>query len=145
MRGAKPYSIVGGSSPVTELPQAPDWLSADACAEWDRLVPVLITERKTLTTADLGTLTSYCVAMGQIVECSRRIQTDGLFVDTKTGLKKHPAVAMRDSATTQARLLAAELGLTPVSRSRRGGGGGGGGDGFVAGSLFDPQFFSGGH
>ena len=34
------------------------------------------------------------------------------------GNRKHPAVAIENDASTQARLLAAELGLTPVSRSR---------------------------
>ena len=34
------------------------------------------------------------------------------------GIKRNPAVGIQSDAMTRARLLAAELGLTPVSRSR---------------------------
>lgn len=121
MRGAKPYTIAAGSSAVTEAAEPPEWLSADARAEWDRVAPILITERRSLTEADLASLANYCVAIGQIAECSRTIATEGMTYMSKAGPKKHPAVAIRSDAMTQARLLASELGLTPVSRSRGGG------------------------
>ncbi len=43
---------------------------------------------------------------------------EGHVIDTMNGLKRHPAVGIQSDAMTRARLLAAELGLTPVSRSR---------------------------
>ncbi|QIB32683.1 phage terminase small subunit P27 family [Ancylobacter pratisalsi] len=118
MRGAKPYLIVSGSSPVREPLDPPDWLSEDAVAEWNRVAPILIDERRTLTVTDIASLVNYCVAIGQAAEASRIITAEGMTYQSKTGPKKHPAVAIRSDAMTQARLLAGELGLTPVSRSR---------------------------
>ncbi len=118
MRGRKPAAILGGSSPVEAVPRPPAWLSKDAKAEWRRVAPILINERRTLTVADLASLANYCQAVGQAAEASRIITRDGLTFMSANGPKKHPAVAIRSDAMTQARLLAAELGLTPVSRSR---------------------------
>lgn len=66
------------------------------------------------TEADLGTLEAYCVAIGLMRPAQREIDAHGLTMDSR----KHPAVATQCDALTQARQLAAELGLTPVSRSR---------------------------
>lgn len=114
MRGRKPAGIVAGTSPVTKVPPAPAWLSKDAKAEWRRVAPILVNERKVLTEADLGTLESYCIATGTVREAHRTLNRDGLVVAGK----RHPAFGMMNAAQTTARLCAAELGLTPVSRSR---------------------------
>ncbi len=118
MRGRKPTTVLAGTSPVTSVPRPPAFLAKDAKAEWRRVAPILIDERRTLTVADLGTLAAYCLAIGQTVEASVIIAREGLTYLSKTGPKKHPAVAIRNDAMTQARLLAGELGLTPVARSR---------------------------
>ncbi len=114
MRGRKPDTIVTGSSPVLKTPSAPSWLSKDAKAEWRRVAPILVDERKVLTVADLGTLESYCIAIGTTREAHRALNRDGLVVAGK----RHPAFGVMNAAQTTARLCAAELGLTPVSRSR---------------------------
>lgn len=125
MRGAKPHLVVDNSA-VKRVPAAPAWLSKDAKAEWRRILPILL-ERKILTTADLGSLENYCVAIGTVREMERQLQREGhvvsVFKETETGsictgMKRHPAVGIQSDAMTRARLLAAELGLTPVSRSR---------------------------
>lgn len=118
MRGAKPFTIVPASSPVRGILDPPEWLGEDARAEWDRVAPILIEERRTLTVTDIASLANYCVAIGQAAEASRIITKEGMTFQSKSGPKKHPAVAIRSDAMTQARLLAGELGLTPVSRSR---------------------------
>lgn len=118
MRGAKPFSIVPASSPVRGPLDPPDWLSDDARSEWERVAPILIEERRTLTMTDVATLANYCVAVGRAAEAERLIAREGMIYQSKTGPKKHPAVAISSDAQTQARLLAGELGLTPVSRSR---------------------------
>jgi P27 family predicted phage terminase small subunit len=118
-RGRKPGTIVGGSSPVSDVPRPPSWLSKDAKAEWRRVASILIEERKTLTHADLGTLESYCCATGTVREMQRILNRDGAIVVAGTGLpKRHPALSAQNAAMQTARLCAAELGLTPVSRSR---------------------------
>jgi P27 family predicted phage terminase small subunit len=118
MRGTKPASILPGSSPVKRATNPPTWLTKAARDEWKRVAPILIDERKTLTMADLATFTSYCNAVGQISEAAKIIAAEGMTFAGAGGPKKHPAVAIQNDAMTQARLLAAELGLTPVSRSR---------------------------
>lgn len=126
MRGRKPETIVAGT--MNDVPNAPTWLGKDAKAEWRRVAPIIVTERKTLTLADLATFAAYCSAVGEISEAARIIERDGMIFQGASGPKKHPAVAIKSDAMTQARLLANELGLTPVSRSRpaiRSDGGGG--------------------
>lgn len=125
MRGPKPQLVVDNDA-VKKSPPAPAWLSKDAKAEWRRVMPILV-ERRILTTADLGSLENYCTAIGQVREMERHLQAHGhvfeAFKDRdgeliSLGMKRNPAVGIQSDAMTRARLLAAELGLTPVSRSR---------------------------
>ena len=117
MRGPKPKSIVTPDDAHGVLP-APDFLSADGKAEWARVMPILA-DRKILTDADLGSLENYCIAIGQTRETERLLQQYGsVIVDDEGGMKRNPAVGIQSDAMTRSRLLAAELGLTPVSRSR---------------------------
>lgn len=115
MRGRKPSAIVSGSNPVTNVPNPPSYMSKDAKAEWRRVAPILIRERKTLTEADLATLENYCLATGTMRQAQRILNVEGLV--TAAG-KRHPAFGIMNAAQTTQRLCAAELGLTPVSRSR---------------------------
>lgn len=125
MRGAKPRLVIDNGA-VKALSKAPAWLSKDAAAEWRRVVPILV-ERRILTRADLASLENYCAAIGQVREMERHIREHGAIVEAfrevdgrsiSLGLKRNPAVGIQADAMTRARLLAAELGLTPVSRSR---------------------------
>ncbi len=102
---------------TSKTPKAPAWLSKDAKAEWRRVAPILM-ERGTLTLGDLATLANYCVAVARCAEAQRIIAEQGLIVRGSHGPRKHPACAVQADAMTQARQLAVELGLTPVSRSR---------------------------
>lgn len=85
-------------------------MSADAKREWRRVFPSLA-DRKILTAADLGGLENYCVACGRVRELERAIQLAGAAIDPVV-------IRLQDKAMQTARQLAAELGLTPVSRSR---------------------------
>lgn len=116
MKGTKPQLVVD-NDPVRTSPRAPAWLSDEAKAEWRRVCPVLVA-RRILTVGDLGSLENYCVAMGTVREMERTLQDEGHFVQTAHGPKKHPAAGIQADFLNKARLLAAELGLTPVSRSR---------------------------
>jgi P27 family predicted phage terminase small subunit len=61
MKGRKP-DLKSDQAAIASVVRAPQWLSADAKAEWRRVMPHLI-ERRILTDADLGGLENYCVAM----------------------------------------------------------------------------------
>ena len=117
MKGRKPSQIVTGSHPLTTTPRPPAWLSSAAKAEWRRVAPVL-TERGVLTIADLATLEGFATAMGRVREAEATIRTEGATYLGSSGPKRHPAVTTQDAALKTARLFAAELGLTPYSRSR---------------------------
>lgn len=116
MRGRKP-ELAGDPGAVDAITPPPAWLSKHAKAEWRRVMPELI-KRRILTLADFGSLESYCIASGQVRDMERLISKEGHVVQTERGPRAHPAVRIQSDAMTRARLLAAELGLTPVSRSR---------------------------
>lgn len=80
-------------------------------------MPILV-ERRTLTDADLASFENYCVAVGQVREMQRLVKREGHVMQTDRGPRAHPAVRIQSDAMTRSRLLASELGLTPVSRSR---------------------------
>lgn len=116
MRGTKPTLVVDNGTVLKDI-KAPSWMSKDAKAEWRRVFPTL-RKRRILTTADLGSLENYCLALGTVREMERTLQTDGHVFSGESGPKRHPAVAIQSDAMTRALRLASELGLTPVSRSR---------------------------
>jgi P27 family predicted phage terminase small subunit len=109
MRGLKPRLIVDNGA-IKKAEPAPSFLSKEAKAEWRRVMPALV-KRRILTVADLGGVENYCIAIGRVRQVERQIQASEGEIDP--GL-----VRMQDKAIQTSRQLAAELGLTPVSRSR---------------------------
>lgn len=106
MKGRKP-EIAADRSAVDCILPPPSWMGKHAKAEWRRVMPELA-KRRILTAADLGSLESYCVATGRVRELEKLLRAG---IDPAT-------FRMQDKAMQTARQLAAELGLTPVSRSR---------------------------
>jgi P27 family predicted phage terminase small subunit len=119
VKGAKPALKLVGDADLGArgLPRVPAWLSDEGKAEWRRVVPLLMA-RSILSRADLSTMASYCAAFGQVQQCQRLLNTEGLIVEGTQGAKGHPAAQIMHRAQSQMRQYAAELGLTPVSRSR---------------------------
>lgn len=110
MKGAKP-EMRRDSEALAVPPPAPRWLSKEARKEWLRVMPILA-QRRILTAADLGGLENYCVSIGRVRETESDMQ------ETTNPELKVKLFRVQDKAMATARLLAAELGLTPVSRSR---------------------------
>lgn len=120
MRGRRPTelkAIEGGLAGAAPLPaDVPKAMRG----EWDRIVSDLAA-RKLLMPAALGTVAAYLIARWQVAECVKAIQRDGAFVRTKQGEPKpHPAHGVMNKANEIVARLAAELGLTPAARSRKG-------------------------
>lgn len=109
LRGVKP-ALSPAREPLTKEPAAPKWMTADARAEWKRIMPRLIADR-IITKADLTGVENYCVATGRVREIERLFAAGGL---DKT------LFGMQNRAMQTARQLAAEYGLSPVSRTRVG-------------------------
>lgn len=81
-------------------------------------MPSLV-ERRILTESDLGTLETYCLMIGTVRQMERKLRKEGYtYVDAKGSIKRNPAAAIYADAINKARLLACEMGLTPVSRGR---------------------------
>ncbi len=110
-RGVKP-PISRDSNALTKVPAAPKQLSAYARAEWKRIMPSLI-ERGIITRGDLGGVEDYCRARGLVREIEDALRASGE-IDLKL-------CRLQDKAMQTARQLAAEYGLSPVSRARVGG------------------------
>lgn len=115
-RGLKPH-LKPTDGALEKTPNAPAWFNRYAKGEWQRIMPLLI-ERKILTEADMGSVESYCIAIGQVRQMQILIDKEGPIAQGTHGPRAHPAVKIQSDAMTRARLLASELGLTPVSRSR---------------------------
>ena len=128
MRGRKPnLKLIEGGAAPGRCPVAPSWLTPQAKAEWKRSAPQLHA-RRLLTPDTLATLESYCIAIGLVRECEDIMSREGRMVEGEDGAKPHAAFKMQGAAMREARLLAAELGLTPHRRGVKGkdeGGGGG--------------------
>lgn len=99
-------------------PPAPEHLDADARAEWDRLAPQLYSAGL-LTAVDVAIFALYCSAYSNWVRACAALRTQEYVVPGMRGaLVRNPWVAIRDDSFAQTRLAAAELGMTPASRSR---------------------------
>lgn len=107
VKGVKPQ-LRTDKDAISYTKRVPEWLSPDAKKEWRRIMPLLI-ERKVVTEADMGSVENYVVSIGRIREIEREIQAKGLTPQL---------FRMQNQAAATARQLAAELGLTPVSRAR---------------------------
>jgi len=118
MKGRKPDSLPAADDALVQIPPPPTWLSKHAKAEWRRTAPTLAA-RQTLTAGDLALFEAFCAAAGAIREAQAALDRDGPYFAAENGLlKRHPALSAQIQATATLRQCAAELGLTPVARSR---------------------------
>ena len=100
------------------VPKPPDWLGAEARAKWDEVVTSL-RELGILTHVDGDVLTLYCETWVEFKHATLAIREYGLTVTTTKGDERtSPYVILRNKALVQLRTLAAELGMSPSSRTR---------------------------
>ena len=121
MRGRKP-TITALHGALDKAPPAPAWLPKHARTEWARVVPALVKSRS-LAIHELSTVESYCIAVARIRETEAFIQKNGLTYVSPTGeSKRRPETSIHKESIEAARRLAAEIGITPASRSKNKGG-----------------------
>jgi P27 family predicted phage terminase small subunit len=121
MKGRKP-EIRALNGALETSPPPPKWLPKFAKTEWARVVPALVRARS-LAQHELSTVESYCLAVARIRECEAVIQKQGLTYVSPTGeSKRRPETTIHKENIEAARRLAAELGITPASRSKNKGG-----------------------
>ncbi|HEY0960653.1 MAG TPA: phage terminase small subunit P27 family [Novosphingobium sp.] len=116
-RKAELKVIEGGG--VKDVPdEVPAHIPAAMHAEWLAIVADL-KARRMLTEAMYGTVDSYVLALWNMRKAQEALDLHGPLVDGGKGiLKKNPAATMLGKAQGTVTRLAAELGLTPASRSR---------------------------
>lgn len=102
-------------------PQAPDWLPAEARAEWDRVVPEM-DRLGLLKRIDRAALTAYCMTWARLVEASAIVAREGMVLqeDKQGKAQRHPALLTAEAASKELRAWAQEFGLSPSSEQRLG-------------------------
>ncbi len=137
MKGRKPaLAVIEGGASTGRVPGPPAWLPLDGKREWKRVATVLH-GRGLLTTDALGTLESYCLAVAQIREFERAMAGGRIVIAEDGSSKPHVAFKMQQAAMREARLLAAELALTPQRQ-----GTGGKGDEEPKGDGWEPDLLA---
>jgi P27 family predicted phage terminase small subunit len=110
LRGVKP-PVSPASDALMKSPPAPKRLNEHARAEWRRVMPDLIAGR-IITKGNLAGVENYCVAIGAANQIADLLATSPIPDLKLAGLQiRYMQVA---------RQLAAEYGLSPVSRARVG-------------------------
>lgn len=114
-RKAELQLIEGGLKVEPEIPaHIPDAMRS----EWLSVVDDL-KERRVLNDAMFGSIDSYVLAMWNMRQAQEALDKHGALIDAGKGiLKVNPASSMLGKAQSTMLRLAAELGLTPASRSR---------------------------
>ena len=106
---------------LAKVPKPPSWLPAYGKAEWRRVVPQLVADRK-IAAHELGTVESYCLAVANMRQAEAAIAQHGMTFMSDSGPKRRPETTILKENLEAARRLAAELGLTPASRGKNSGG-----------------------
>ena len=119
-RGRK-AEITALDGALSKVPKAPAWLPAYGRAEWRRVVPQLVADRK-IAAHELGTVESYCLAVANMRTAEAAIAEHGMTFESDSGPKRRPETTILKENLEAARRLAAELGLTPASRNKNSGG-----------------------
>jgi len=108
-----------GNEPTPEgTAEPPDFLTAEARQEWDRLAPEL-EAIGLLTVADRGIFAGYCQAWADYLRLTVQLNDMASWVwESEKGYRQAvPELAMRKEAWTRAVQAGSRLGLDPTARS----------------------------
>ena len=115
--GRKPTlkAIDGG---LKGAPRTPDHIPADMAGEW-KTIAADLAKRKLLTSAMLGLLSTYIIALWSARQAQAAIAKHGVLVKgAHQALKPNPANGLLSKSLEAVARLGAELGITPASRSK---------------------------
>lgn len=98
--------------------QCPDFVSPDAKAYWEKVVPLLI-EEGTVDERDWSALVILCEAWGDFVDAVRTLKKEGQYYETANGAKcPHPALKLKSQAQRMVNGFLEKFGLQPTTRAR---------------------------
>ena len=113
-----PYEPIPPSAPESFDVPPPEVLDDDdAAAEWSRVVPML-RRLGIVTEVERSSLIALCQQWSRYLAAHRQIQSDGMLIETETGFRASPLIAIADKALAQCQKLWSELGCTPSGRTR---------------------------
>ena len=116
--GRRPL-ITNEPEAVPGLPECPAHLDAEARAEWYRIGPQLVKEKR-MADVYRAVFAAYCQAWARWVEAEKMIQQHGVVISSpKSGyLMQSPFLQVSNKAMAQMMTALTELGLSPSSQSR---------------------------
>lgn len=103
--------------PKSRLPSCPRYLSKEARKEWRRMAKEM-SNLGILTNIDHAIFEAYCVAYSEWVENTLKAQEHPVFKTTTGYMQITPFVTLAEKAFKKWTKAAAELGMTPSSRTR---------------------------
>ena len=98
-------------------PELPNWLDAEAKAEWRRVVPEL-TAVGLLGKVDRAALAGYCQSWARWKQAEDALNKHGLTQRVGKTTASRPEVSIAVKYMNQVRAFCSEFGLTPSSRAR---------------------------
>lgn len=109
-------------------PEPPEWLSDEALAEWNRVVPEM-QRLELLKIPDRAALAAYCETWSRLVAAHMEIKVHGMYAVGSQGQPiKSPAVVIAENAGKELRAWCGEFGFTPSAEGNLNVGGGEGDD-----------------
>ncbi|KAA2237076.1 phage terminase small subunit P27 family [Salinarimonas soli] len=104
--------------PGVAVPTCPAHLNPSAKAEWKRVARQMVLLGM-ITELDRAVLASYCQAYGRWVEAERKLKETPMVIRLASGvIQQSPWLAIANKQVELMQRFAAELGLSPVSRTR---------------------------
>jgi len=101
-----------------ETPDCPDWLSGEAKAEWERIVPQ-VAARRMLSAVDAATLAAYCTTYARWKKVAGILEEEGLtFTNSRGDVQAHPMTRHEISLLAELRKIGDTFGFNPHSRQR---------------------------
>lgn len=101
--------------PLTEVPEPPHYLTANAVPEWERIAPQAAAVG--MAAADIRALALLCETLATEHALQALIESEGVTVESGSGARKaHPALAALAQARQQAANLMTAFGLNPKAR-----------------------------
>lgn len=100
------------------IPDAPDLLEGEALKEWHRVTHDLAA-KQVITNVDMAILALYCQTFADWTYNRDAVKSEGfILTNSKGDTKANPRVRLVNTFAEQLAKYAAELGITPSSRSR---------------------------
>lgn len=94
--------------------QPPKFLKGEALKEWKRIVPLLQNDIP-VSELDYALISSYCAAVGTIIECQNHINKNGVML---IGEKPNPMIRVQSQAMKDMRMFADSLGMSLDARMK---------------------------